>query len=925
MNLSIGKWTLNPASGEVTNGSSTRQLTPKSTALLCALAARPGELISKEELFRVVWAGTVVSDSALTSCIRELRDVLGDDAKQPSYIETHYRRGYRCVAPVARALAGAQMSGEAPALFGREPELAVLQSAMARVRGGERQVVFISGDPGIGKSTLAEAFIESLPAPEVAVSRGQCIEHHGPAEAYLPVLEALDRLCRSVAGGLVKQALGQHAPGWLVQMPGVLSTTEMRGVAQRAGAATPQRLLRELTDAIEQLAARGPLVLLFEDLHWSDNATLNWLTHVARRRESAQLLILATYRRVEALMRGHPLVSVHAELSSQGRAQELSVGPLDSGAMTKLMAGKFGDSEAMRAVAHRVHARTEGHPLFALNLIGELVSRGMLQPADAGGWQFTAGIEAVDSLLPRDVRHVIEHRVRRLSQDEQRLLQFASVVGEQFSAASVAAGADSPVREIEHSLQVLASSDAFIRAMASADEADRRRSARFMFHHALYREVLYEQMPVANRSEAHRRIGEHLEQLFGARADDIATELAVHFEQGWSSERAIHWRRRAARNAVRRGAPREAIAHLNQARKLLPGLPPGERAAKEVEVCIALGGQLMAALGWAAPEVERAYSQAQRLAEQLPQRQGLFPALWGLWLYRSGQGELDQAQSLCDALLSIGGGQADASVRLQAHHAAWATALARGELTACCEQASRGEALYVPDQHHCLSDEYGGHDAGVCARCFHSLALALRDERDAAREQISSAIALAHTLGHPFSSAFAWYFSSSLHQILDDVEAAAASAVTTLRLAREQGFALIEAWASCIAAWAQAKSTKSTAAIVTIEDNIRLAHESGTDLFQSYLHGLLADACLCVGRADAARAAIERAISTARRNGEKFFLARLLCLGAEISDRDTARERLTEALALARAQGARLFEAQAGARLATLVPRSGST
>jgi DNA-binding winged helix-turn-helix (wHTH) protein/predicted ATPase len=924
MNLSIGKWILNPSSGEVTDGGATRQLTPKSTALLCVLAARPGELISKEELFRVVWAGTVVSDSALTSCVRELREVLGDDAKQPSYIETHYRRGYRCVAPVGKASAGADISVDAPALFGREPELSALQSVMARVRAGERQVVFITGDPGIGKSTLAESFLASLPVPEVSCSRGQCIEHHGPAEAYLPVLEALDRLCRSVAGGLAKQALARHAPGWLVQMPGLLSNTELRGVAQRSGAANPQRLLRELTEAIEELARRAPLVLLFEDLHWSDNATLNWLTHVARRREPAQLMVIATYRRVEALMRDHPLISVHAELSSQGRAHEVALGPLDAVAMAKLMAGKFDDGDAIRAVAQRVHARTEGHPLFALNLISELVSRGMLQRCGEA-WQYSAGLEAVDSLLPHDVRHVIEHRVRRLSLDEQRLLQFASVAGQQFSAASVAAGADLPVRDVEHALQMLARSDAFIRAAELTDGSDRRRSARFMFHHALYREVLYEQMPVANRSEAHRRIGEHLEQLFGTRADDIATELAVHFEQGWANERAIHWRRRAAHNAVRRGAPREAIAHLNQARKLLPGLPPGERAAKEVEVCIALGGQFMAALGWAAPEVERAYSQAQRLAEQLPQRQGLFAALWGLWLYRSGQGELDQAQSLCDTLLSIGRDQEDASIRLQAHHAAWATALARGELTSCCEQAREGAALYLPDRHHCLSEEYGGHDAGVCARCFHSLALAIRGERDAARESIGSAIALAETLGHPFSSAFAWYFSSSLHQLLDDVEGAASSAATAIRLAREQGFALIEAWASCIAAWAQAKRTRSEAAIGTLEDNVRLAHEAGTSLFQSYLLGLLAEARMCVGDADRAREAIERAISTARRSGEKFFLARLLCLHAELSDSGPAREALAEALGIARAQGARLFEEQAGVLLATRARPSGST
>jgi DNA-binding winged helix-turn-helix (wHTH) protein len=306
MNLRIGDWLLNIATGELTQGEITRQLTPKSTALLRTLAARPGDMLTKEELLDSVWRGTVVSDAALTGCIRELRRAFADDPKRPHYIETLHRRGYRLIAAVSGQVVPMRMPTQEPAgahIAGRERELAMLRSTFERALAGLRQVVFVTGDPGIGKSALVEAFVNDTVVAPARVARGQCIEHYGPAEAYLPVIEALERLCRDEYGERTKQVLAKHAPGWLAQMPGLLSNAELRALMQRTVGVTPQRLMRELTDGLEVLSTQAPLLLLFEDLHWSDNATLDWLAFLARRRQAARLLVIGTYRRVEALAR----------------------------------------------------------------------------------------------------------------------------------------------------------------------------------------------------------------------------------------------------------------------------------------------------------------------------------------------------------------------------------------------------------------------------------------------------------------------------------------------------------------------------------------------------------------------------------------------------------------------------------------------
>ncbi|ETW95013.1 MAG: hypothetical protein ETSY2_48760, partial [Candidatus Entotheonella gemina] len=324
------------------------RLTPKTFAMLRCLAERPGQLVTKEELLDAVWPETVVSESVLTNCMRELRRALGDQARAPQFIETVHRRGYRFMAeivadgssrtasvpsverdPMVRRLAAmmsADVQGDSRLLVGREAELDQLRQQWFTAQDSQRQVVFVTGEAGIGKTTLVEAFVhEVMQHQEVVVSRGQCIDHYGVGEAYLPLLEALGLLLRGPQGPDFMPVLKREAPSWLLQLPAFVSEAEFDMLQRRASGATRERMLRELAEAIETLTQEHPLLLILEDLHWSDLSTLAWLSYVAWRRAPARLMILSTYRSVDAMMQQHPVQDMMQELQRHGLCAELAL------------------------------------------------------------------------------------------------------------------------------------------------------------------------------------------------------------------------------------------------------------------------------------------------------------------------------------------------------------------------------------------------------------------------------------------------------------------------------------------------------------------------------------------------------------------------------------------------------------------------
>jgi DNA-binding winged helix-turn-helix (wHTH) protein len=231
--FAFGSFRFDGRTGQLWRGHAEVKLTPRAAAVLNMLAERAPELVTKQELFDRVWERLAVGDDALTSCIQELRGALGDDARRPRMIETRHRRGYRLMAPVSLVIEGlaaaAAMSArpEPTRLVGRDAELAALARAFEEARAGRRQVVLVSGEPGIGKSALSDAFLDELRAARTArIAHGQCLDHHGVGEPYLPLIEAVTRLARGPDGTIVKEILSTEAPSWLAQMPSLWTRGE---------------------------------------------------------------------------------------------------------------------------------------------------------------------------------------------------------------------------------------------------------------------------------------------------------------------------------------------------------------------------------------------------------------------------------------------------------------------------------------------------------------------------------------------------------------------------------------------------------------------------------------------------------------------------------------------------------------------------
>src|SRR5215471_13415350 len=306
-------------------------LRPKTFAVLHYLVTHAPRLVTQAELLQAVWADAYVSEGILRGYMHELRIVLGDAAQVPRFIETVPRRGWRFLAPVttashpadhppshtpcATAASVPRPRLQVSPLVGREVELAQLHGWLARALGGERQVVFVTGEPGMGKTALVDTFLaQALAQGELGIALGQCVEHYGVGEAYLPVLEALGRLCRGAAGDQLLQLLQRYAPTWLAQMPALLEATECEALQPQVHGATQERMVRELAEAVEVLTTVQPLVLWLEDVHWSDYSTLDLLAGLAHRREPARLLVLGTYRPTEVLAHRHPLRSLTQDL-----------------------------------------------------------------------------------------------------------------------------------------------------------------------------------------------------------------------------------------------------------------------------------------------------------------------------------------------------------------------------------------------------------------------------------------------------------------------------------------------------------------------------------------------------------------------------------------------------------------------------------
>src|SRR5262249_19556816 len=291
---------------------------------------------------------------------------------------------------------------------------------------------------GIGKTTLVETFAGNIASDQnIRIAQGQCLEQYGTSEAYLPVIEAIGRLCREQKQ--VVDVLRAQAPMWLLQMPSLMSPSDRELLSREVFGATRERMLREMGQALEVLTANLPLVLILEDLHWSDYSTLDLISYLARQRQPAQLMVIGTYRPVELIVSGHPLKAVKQELLAKQQCQELPLEYLSEKAVAEYLCVRFPTNRFPSKLAGLIHERTEGNPLFMVNAVDYLVAEGLIVEHEER-WDLVAEIEKVEVGVPDSIKQMIEKQIDHLNPEQQRTLEAASVAGVEFSTLAVAAG-----------------------------------------------------------------------------------------------------------------------------------------------------------------------------------------------------------------------------------------------------------------------------------------------------------------------------------------------------------------------------------------------------------------------------------------------------------------------------------------------------
>lgn len=574
-------------------------LAPKVFSVLEYLVRHAGRLVSQEELLEAVWPETYVQPEVLRKYVLEIRKALDDPAKDPRFVETLPKRGYRFIAGVHDETTAHRASGPAAPppsakLVGREAVLGELAGYLQESARGHRQLVFVTGEPGIGKTSLVDSFAQHESVDRsIRIVRGQCVEGFGGKEAYYPVLEAFGLLMQSPDRDDVVRNLVAQAPTWFIQFPSIIKAEQRERLHRELLGATRERMVREICDALETLTADRLLVLILEDLQWVDNPTLDLISALARRRAPAKLMLLATYRPLDVILSHSPLRLLEQDLLVHHLCHEISLTRLSEADIERYLAREYPSSSIGKSLSAPIHQHSDGNPLFMLAILDRLVQTGVI--ARVGDrWTVAAPPKNLRLEIPETLQQMLETQLAGLGAAEQQFLRAASVAGGRFSAWAASALLDLDIAQVEEFFEKMVADQHFLKHGTTPDSSNGSSSPDYEFKHILYREVLYRQLKPAQRRRLHLRLAERMEALPTAGDPALASELAFHFEEGEDYGKAVRYLILTATNAMRRYAPGDAIRLLHHALDLLPRIALDSGRELEIEILERISDSLYA-------------------------------------------------------------------------------------------------------------------------------------------------------------------------------------------------------------------------------------------------------------------------------------------------------------------------------------------
>jgi len=832
-------------------------------------------------------------------------------------------RTRRSAKPTGRVEQGPGKTTPEP-LVGRLSELARLQDSWSRASAGSRQIVFVSGTIGIGKTALVRAFLESL--DEAWIIEGQCVEQYGSGEPYLPVLEGLARLVRRSRHHAPATVMAKYAPSWVAHIPDFPP-----GYSAGTGAADPraESMVRELIDALEALARDRPVVFALEDLHWADRSTVELVDRIARRADSARVLVLGTHRLEEWVDREPPLLRVRHELEAHALCRTVRVPPLPEEVLAEHLTrrGRWSD---LPAAARYLHRWTGGVPLFVNIVVDDLIETNRLRLGAEGWTLIESARKALPPVAPM-IRDLIDDRLRRLDADEQRLLEAASVAGYSFRATALAAALRLELTEVERTFESLARRHQFVERQAD-DTSGGMTDGSYGFLHSLYQQVVYDRISPTARAALHREIALFLEGLYRDGRDDLSAELATHFERSGDVERAATYYEAAAATALGRGASYEAQSSALKALEQLARLTPSpDRDLRELNVRLKICAAVTNIATMGDPEVGRAYADTAALCERLGDSAHIVPALLGIARFHSVRGDVALAGLLSERALAISNTMDDPVHRALSLHHLGVSWFAAGRIADSHQMSKEAADLGLALASDATLFTSGYH-VSPAARLAESHSAWFLGYPTRAVSCVRRAVATAESLRHPQTISFTKGFGVVVlaacglyQQGLEWIDA-------SLTLARqcELPFAII--FAEGVRGWIVG-ATDYARGVEDLTRALELQASIGMDLWLPMMNAWLAQILLRAGDVAGAAAAVDAGLRIGGDRGITFYDAELYGLQAEVlaaararrgtvtANGDPAEEPVEfarKAYAIAQAQGAKAFELRTAVRLVRL-------
>ncbi len=860
----------------------------------------------------------------------------------------------------------------------RERELAQLTDFLDTALAGHGQVCFVVGEAGSGKTALVTEFARRAEKAclDLIVALGNCSAQTGIGDPYLPFREILALLTGDVEAKLAERtispenanrlrgllrwsgnALMEFGPdlidvlvpgagmiakattfvadqvGWLEKLEQLMERKGLRRAGGGDKALEQAHIFEQYTNVLRALAAKQPFMLVLDDLQWADTSSVSLLFHLGRRIGGSRILLVGTYRPDEVGLgragERHPLEPVLNELKRYHGDIWVDLGQAAE-AEGRQFVDALLDTEPHRlgeAFRQALFRHTGGHPLFTVELLRDMRERRDLVQDEEGRWIEGPALDWGE--LPARVEGVIEERIGRLEEELQEMLTVASVEGEAFTAEVVARVQAVDERGLIRRLSRELDRQHHLVGAQGVQRLGRQRLSLYRFQHNLFQKYLYNNLDQVERSYLHEDVGNVLEELYGDQAQEIAVQLARHFQEAGMTEKAVHYLSLAGEKAARLSAYEEAITLLSKGLEVLQTLPESpERAGQELQLHIALGTPLALAKGFAAPEVAENYAQARELCRQVEETPQLFPVLFGLFRFYHVRVELQTAHELGEQLLHLAQQVGDPTFLLQAHLALALTSYSRGDLASARAHFEQGLALYDPQ----LQSSYPalfGHDPAVASHSFLAQVLWSLGYPDQALQESHESLALAEEIGQPFNLAWAQCFAAMIHQHRGEAQAARDRAEAAMALCIEHEFPQWLAMGRMIQGWVLAEQGPAEREAGTLQIRQGLAdwRATGAKLGLPAFLAPLVELYWRLGQTEEGLSTVAEGLEAAARHGEHWWEPELHRLKGELlllqGDEARAEDSFQHAIEVARRQQAKSLELRATVSLCRLWRKQG--